>query len=289
VARTTRSARLARALAVLVVVLALLGVGVVALVRSLQQHGLTGPVPGQQRCVATAGGRSVVLDLEQARLSAVIVGLSVRRGLPARAASVAMATVYQETGIRNLDYGDRDSVGLFQQRPSQGWGTEAQLMDPYYATGKFYDALVRIDGWEDRDITEVAQRVQRSGYPEAYREHERDARVLASALTGQTAGGISCLDRSGTTGDAEALTASLRKTFGRVDARTEGRTVTVRASSTDRAWAYASYAVATASRYGVVAVGTRGRTWRTSEQTLPSWSKAAEGSGGSRTVTITLR
>ena len=288
-ARSTRRARRARTLTVAVVVLALLGVGVVALVRSLQQHGLTGPVPGQQRCVATAGGRSVVLGLEQARLSAVIVGLSVRRGLPPRAASIAMATVYQETGIRNLDYGDRDSVGLFQQRPSQGWGTEAQLLDPYYATGKFYDALVMIDGWEDADITEVAQRVQRSGYPEAYRDHERDARVLASALTGETPRGLTCLDRTGTPGNPAALARSLRETFGKVGARTEGRIVTIEASSTDRAWAYASYAVAGAARYGVVAVETRGRTWRTGEQTLPSWSAAAADGGGSRTVTITLR
>ena len=77
-----------------------------------------------------------MLDLDQAHYTSIIAGLSVRRGLPARAASIAMATVYQETGIRNLDYGDRDSVGLFQQRPSQGWGTAEQIMDPYYSTGQ---------------------------------------------------------------------------------------------------------------------------------------------------------
>ena len=114
----------------------------------------------------------MALDLDQAHYASIVVGLSVRRGLPPRAASIAMATVYQETGIRNLDYGDRDSVGLFQQRPSQGWGTPKQLMDPYYATGKFYDALVKIDDWETGDINDVAQKVQRSGYPEAYRDHE---------------------------------------------------------------------------------------------------------------------
>ena len=68
-----------------------------------------------------------------------------------------MATAYQETGIRNLDYGDRDSVGLFQQRPSQGWGTAEQLMDPHYATGRFYDALVKIKNWKTGDINDVAQ------------------------------------------------------------------------------------------------------------------------------------
>ena len=136
--------------------------------------------------MATANDQSVAVDLDQAHYASIIVGLSVRRGLPPRAASIAMATVYQETGIRNLGYGDRDSVGLFQQRPSQGWGSGRQLSDPYYATGKFYDALVKIDGWESGDINDVAQRVQRSGYPEAYRDHESDARVLASTLTGHS-------------------------------------------------------------------------------------------------------
>jgi len=284
-----RTSRLARTLALLVLVLALLAGGGVALVGYLQQRGLTGPVPGQQRCVASAGGRSVALDLEQARLTSIIVGLSVRRGLAPRAASIAMATVYQETGIRNLDYGDRDSVGLFQQRPSQGWGTEKQLMDPYYATGEFYDALVTIDGWEDADITEVAQRVQRSGYPEAYRDHESDGRVLASALTGQTKAGFSCLERRGTDGDPGGMATSLRRTFGTIGPKAEGRTVTVRATSTARAWAYAAHAVANAATYGVVTVETAGQAWRTDDQTLPAWTKVPDPAGSPRTVTITLR
>ena len=100
------------------------------------------------------------ISLEQAHYASIIAGLSVKRGLPPRAASIALATAYQESDIRNLDYGDRDSVGLFQQRPSQGWGTEKQLMDPYYATGEFYDALVKIKNWRTRDINDVAQAVQ---------------------------------------------------------------------------------------------------------------------------------
>ncbi len=287
--RTTPTSRLARTLVLLALALALVVGGGVALVRYLQDRGLTGLVPSQQRCVATAGGQSVVLDLEQARLTSIIVGLSVRRGLAPRAASIAMATVYQETGIRNLDYGDRDSVGLFQQRPSQGWGTKEQLMDPYYATGQFYDALVAINGWEVGDITKVAQRIQRSGYPEAYRAHESDGRVLASVLTGQTAGGFSCLDRSGTAGDPAGMAASLRQTFGRISSQAEGRTVTVRVASTALAWAYASHAVANAASHGVVGVEAAGRAWRTDGQTLPGWTAAAGPTGSARTVTITLR
>ena len=106
------------------------------------------PVPGQQRCVATVQDTSTKITLEQAHYASIIAGVSVKRDLPPRAASIALATAYQESGIRNLDYGDRDSVGLFQQRPSQGWGSEQQLMDPHYASGKFYDALVKIRNWQ---------------------------------------------------------------------------------------------------------------------------------------------
>ena len=158
------------ALAVVVVLAVVAAVGVRGWLRS---GGVVPPLPGEERCVATVGGRSVVLDLDQAYYTSIVVGLSVRRGLAPRAASIAMATVYQESGIRNLDYGDRDSVGLFQQRPSQGWGSEKQLMDPYYATTKFYNALERVKDWESRDITKVAQAVQRSAYPEAYRSTSR--------------------------------------------------------------------------------------------------------------------
>ena len=245
----------------------------------LRNRGLTDPVPGQQRCVATAGGRSVVLDLDQAHYASIIVGLSVKRGLPPRAASIAMATVYQETGIRNLDYGDRDSVGLFQQRPSQGWGTEKQLMDPYYSTGKFYDALVKVDNWRTDDINDVAQKVQRSGYPEAYRDHEADARVLASALTGRSPAGFSCLDRTGAAGDLDGLAKSLRRTFGKLDVSTDHdqstgiSRITIKAENTNDAWAYAHHAVANAKYYGVTGVRIADRQWQTQDFNLPEWTE----------------
>ena len=120
--------------------------------------------------MATAGDNSTVIDLEQAHYASIIAGLSVKRDLPPRAASIALATAYQESGIRNLDYGDRDSVGLFQQRPSQGWGTEKQLMDPYYATGEFYDALVKIKNWRDR-----RHQRRRPGRPDAAAIRRRTA------------------------------------------------------------------------------------------------------------------
>jgi hypothetical protein len=257
----------------MIVVLALLLMLGVGAFFWLRNRGATEPIPGQERCVATANGRSVAVDLDQAHFASIIVGVSVRRGLVPRAASIALATVYQETGIRNLDRGDRDSVGLFQQRPSQGWGTAKQLKDPYYATNAFYDALIKINGWESADLTEVAQKVQRSAYPEAYRDHEEDARVLASTLTGNSPAGFRCLDRSRTPGDPAGLAESLRKTFGsRAKVETVAATIVVKAVNPRLAWAYAHFSVANSKFYGVTAVSVAGRQWQTEDFNLPVWS-----------------
>ncbi|MGI3780856.1 MAG: hypothetical protein ACRYG2_08760 [Janthinobacterium lividum] len=276
-----RRVLVAGALAVAVVLVVVAGLGV----RSWLGDRAIVPQPGEERCVATVNDRDVELDLDQAHYASIVVGLSVRRGLAPRAGSIAMATVYQETGIRNLDYGDRDSVGLFQQRPSQGWGTEKQLMDPYYATTKFYNALVRVRDWETRDITRVAQAVQRSAYPDAYRDHEPDARVLASALTGQTTRSLTCLVHPDADGDADALAESLQTTF-RVDAKATDKVVTVTAKTERLAWAYAQYAVANAGRHGVVSVAVEDRVWTSDQFTLPSWVKAPD---VGRTVHVTVR
>jgi hypothetical protein len=270
------------------VALVVLVTAVVGVFAWLRDRGVTAPVPGQQRCVATVSNASVAVDLDQAHYASIIVGMSVRRDLPPRAASIAMATVYQETGIRNLDYGDRDSVGLFQQRPSQGWGSEEELSDPYYATDKFYDALVKVKGWKTGDINDVAQKVQRSGYPEAYRAHESDARLLASTLTGQTKAGFTCLERQNTPGDARALVSSLNKTFGKTGAKRDEKVVTVKADTATLAWAYASYAVANSGAYGLVTADVGGRRWQTDTFNLPRWTQAAPPTSGS-VVTLTVR
>ncbi|MGY1592889.1 hypothetical protein ACI79D_12990 [Geodermatophilus sp. SYSU D00708] len=126
----------------------------------------------------------LTLTGEQVANAATIAQVGYDRGLPQRAVVIALATAMQESALRNLDYGDRDSLGLFQQRPSQGWGTPAQVQDPVYAAGKFYDGLVQVPGWEDRRLTDAAQLVQRSGFPEAYQKHEGMAVELAAALGG---------------------------------------------------------------------------------------------------------
>ncbi|HEY0237728.1 MAG TPA: hypothetical protein VGC37_03710 [Friedmanniella sp.] len=273
------------AVGALVVVVALLVVAALGLHGWLRDQGVVAPLPGEERCVGNANARSVVLDPDQAYYSSIVVGLSVRRGLAPRAGSIAMATAYQESGIRNLDYGDRDSVGLFQQRPSQGWGSEKQLMDPYYATTKFYNAMVKVKDWETRDITKVAQAVQRSAYPSAYKAHESDARVLASALSGQSQHAFTCLVHGSAAGDAGALADSLETTF-RIDTKTTDKVVTVSAKSDRLAWAYAQYAVANAGRHGVLTVEVGEYVWTTNAYTLPAWVKAPD---VGKTVRVTVR
>ena len=143
-----------------------------------------GDVPAEGTC--TVDGGTVTVSAEQARHATTIARVARDRGLPDRAVVIALATAQQESGLRNLDYGDRDSLGLFQQRPSQGWGTPEQVQDPVYAAGKFYDGLVEVPGWETGRLTEVAQTVQRSGFPEAYQKHEAMAQELTVALTDNT-------------------------------------------------------------------------------------------------------
>ena len=170
-------------------------------------------IPAVEECQARVDGHLVELDLEQSRYAALITAISVQRGMPARAATIALATAYQESDLRNLEYGDRDSVGLFQQRPSQGWGTPDQLQDPAYATNAFYDALAQVDGYESMPVTEAAQEVQRSGFPEAYADHEQDARVLASALTGNSRAVFWCTvddDRDAVSSPAACATGTWR-------------------------------------------------------------------------------
>lgn len=149
-------------------------------------------VPFLQRCEATVAGHSVRLSPEQASNAATIAAVAETRGLPARAVTIALATAYQESKLLNIDYGDRDSLGLFQQRPSQGWGTAEQVQNPAYAAGRFYDELVKVPGYAELPVTDAAQAVQRSAFPTAYTDHEADARVLASALSGWSPATLAC-------------------------------------------------------------------------------------------------
>ncbi|MFJ7998076.1 hypothetical protein ACIQ7D_13155 [Streptomyces sp. NPDC096310] len=176
---------------------------------------------GPPRCVARAGdgpddgGPTYEMTPEQAANAATISAVGSRRGLPERAVTIALATALQESALRNLDHGDRDSLGLFQQRPSKGWGTAAQIQDPVYSAGEFYDHLVKVPGYSRLPLTEAAQRVQRSGFPQAYAKHEPDAALLAAALTGRSAASLTCSTPTGITpGHPARVRAALTRDFG---------------------------------------------------------------------------
>lgn len=126
-------------------------------------------------------------DSEQVSHAATIIAAGTRLGVPPRGWVIALATAIQESDLRNLPGGPEDSIGLFQQRPSQGWGTPAQLMDPSHAAGKFFEALLKVPGWQAMAVTDAAQKLQKSAYPDAYADDEPDATLLVSALTGAVA------------------------------------------------------------------------------------------------------
>ena len=114
-----------------------------------------------------------------------IYQVAISLGLPPYAAQIATATALQESDLINLTAAtDHDSLGLFQQRPSQGWGTPDQITDPLYASTKFYQALVKVPNWQTIPLTQAAQAVQRSAYPDAYAQHSYAAGYLVSSVSG---------------------------------------------------------------------------------------------------------
>ncbi len=240
-------------------------------------------------CVAVGpGGETFAFDPEQVDHAATIGAVALRRGLPSRAVTVALATAMQESRLRNVDYGDRDSLGLFQQRPSQGWGTAAQVQDPVYAAGRFYDHLVKVSRWQQRPVTVVAQAVQRSAFPDAYARWEAPAGALAAALTGATTASLGChLHHAGAAsgpasprpaGPSAAATALRARLAAELRVRASvdpadpsGRTLVVPATAMRRPWAVSSWLVARASEHGTLAVTWAGRRWtRTSATWVPA-------------------
>lgn len=293
-----------------------------ALAGYLAVQYLTGGT-GAPRCRVVSGkgdGASYEFTPEQAVNAATISAVGTTRGLPERAVAIALATALQESGLRNIQHGDRDSLGLFQQRPSQGWGTTKQIMDPTYAAGMFYEHLAKVPGYTRLPLTVAAQRVQRSGYPQAYAKHEPDATLLAAALTGHAAATLTCEGRPGTTpaGGPDSVRAALVRDFGRevlqeagADLGTagsaasptasptlspspaptvSGRTVTVpvreeatgRTGARQRGWELAHWAVANSSALHIERVSYAGREW-TAGSRNSGW-RTSDAKGGSTTT-----
>ena len=137
----------------------------------------------------------VTLNPAQMSDAQVIYDVSVALDLPQKAAVIAEATALQESRLINLPYGTSDSLGLFQQRPSEGWGTPGEIMQPVYASTKFYDALVQIPGWQSLPITVAAQAVQDSAHPDAYAKWQPLADALVATFSGTA---DDCLTDNGT-------------------------------------------------------------------------------------------
>ncbi|MBA4864025.1 C40 family peptidase [Streptomyces sp. PSKA54] len=157
---------------------------------------------------------------EQIPNARVITATGLAMQIPARGQVVALATALQESGLRNLTYGDRDSVGLFQQRPSQGWGTVEEILDPVYASTKFYEGLREVSGWESLPVAQAAQAVQRSGFPDAYAKWEPLAIALQKALAPHLNSGEEGVDQNnvGTEAAPASCAGADGSTFGPIPA-----------------------------------------------------------------------
>ncbi|GAB3177442.1 hypothetical protein FHX75_121402 [Micromonospora palomenae] len=131
-------------------------------------------------------GKQSHIDLgdEQTANVKAIIAATKKSGMDERAAVVAIATALQESKLENLGHlgerNDHDSQGLFQQRPSSGWGTVEQITDPEYSTMAFLKGLKQVDGWKDMPLTEAAQTVQVSAYPDHYAQWEKQAADLVA-------------------------------------------------------------------------------------------------------------
>ncbi|MFD5320484.1 hypothetical protein [Streptomyces sp. NPDC127098] len=261
-------------------------VGLGAYVFVYQQSDQSGP----PHCVVTGeGDASYTMDPEQAANAATIAAVASARELPERAVTIALATAMQESELRNVDFGDRDSLGLFQQRPSQGWGTEVEVMDPVYAAGAFYERLVEVPEYETMPLTEAAQEVQRSAFPDEYAKHEPNASLLAAALTGRAAAALNCtVDTAAeerVTGSVAAVNALMVREFGEgVETVGDGALLTVSvpgSEETGRGWELAHWSLAHSAELGIERITFGSLVWE-ADRSREGWRQA--GAEGGRTA-----
>jgi hypothetical protein len=210
----------------------------------------------------TVGGYD--LDTEQSWVAASMAAAvsSYTPKLPDRAAVLALAAALQESKLRNLPpgAGDRDSVGVLQQRPSQGWGggDPAKLQDVWAATTEFLDHLVKVDGWQSLPLAEAVQRVQISADGSAYAQHETEAAALAPPLLGRVPAGVTCtFDKPTAVATAAAVAGRLKRELPLHTPTVSDRTITVPGAG----WQSTAWLVANADRLGIDRVSYAGRTW----------------------------
>ena len=213
--------------------------------------------------------RTYGLELDQARNATTIAAVGKRLGMPDHAVSIALATAYLESGLRNLAHGDRDSLGLFQQRPSQGWGTPAQIMTPHYAAAAFYRRLARVPGWQVIPVTDAAQQVQHSALPNGYAHFEPEGRALAEALTGEVPAGFACRVKFPVGPPAVGLEQAMTTELG-----LSSLSVPL---APGMGWTVSSWLIGHAVQFKIASVSYSGQTWTaTTGQWAPDAAAGAE-------------
>jgi hypothetical protein len=263
--------QVAAVLAAAVVAATGVGIGAYELFRTVSK-----PPPG---CTIGSGPQALVLTLDQGENASTIAVVAKRMQLPDHAVTVALATALQESKLHNYPFGDRDSVGLFQQRPSQGWGTPTQLLTPAYAAEAFFRHLDNVPGWENLPVATAAQDVQHSADGSAYAQWEEEARAMARTLTGETAPAMACRFPAPHVGRTQDLRALANRELG--------FDVLGRVNATEaQDWTVAQWLIGHADSYGIVQVNVRGQQWTNDGQWrsdsnatgAPSYQFVSEGS-----------
>jgi len=214
-------------------------------------------------CTVAAGRQELGLTVPQAAIAATIAGVATRRDLPVRAVTIAYAAALQESKMADLDYGDRDSVGIFQQRPSEGWGTPQEIENPVYASTRFFAALAAVPDYEHMPVYQAAQAVQRSADGYAYGQYATVGAQLADAFTGSTPHDLWCYYAdSGGKARLAAASKALTSTFGYLPIHRSGDPAeAVQVSKVRVGWAVAAWLMSHADSYGISDIRYRGYEW----------------------------
>jgi len=229
-----------------------------------------GPAIGDG-CVVRGPGFAIPLSTDQGSIAADIAGVARHRSMPERAVTIAYAAALQESGLADLAYGDRDSVGVFQQRPSQGWGTRTQLLDPIYATTRFFAALAAVPRYSHLLVYQAAQDVQRSADGLAYDQYAPQGAAMANGFTGYLPHAVWCWYGAGVKdrGRPAAASRDLAAAFGPLPGsrladparRPRAPSLLLRVPGQPAGWAVAAWVVTHAAAYGIKAVSFEGYRW----------------------------